>query len=136
MVRALTCTYVPRHPAQIDLSYGYSDYHFSWRHDGGKKYDAEAANYYCKSLGYGWQGVSIETPAEDELISKIIYQGHYLIILLYTLTYSIGNTLIDILFAACQTPTNDSFLPSSYRQSQVHLDQRLQERLQLCLAFW
>ncbi|XP_053651975.1 uncharacterized protein [Cherax quadricarinatus] len=58
----------------VDLSLEYSDYHFSWRHDGGKKYDWHTANYYCSSLGKGWQGVSIESPAEDKIISNIIYQ--------------------------------------------------------------
>nr|XP_053652017.1 uncharacterized protein LOC128702032 [Cherax quadricarinatus] len=55
--------------AKVDLSVGESDYHFSWRHDGGKKYDWHTANYYCSSLGKGWQGVSIETPEEDKIIS-------------------------------------------------------------------
>ncbi|XP_071535749.1 uncharacterized protein [Panulirus ornatus] len=57
----------------VDLSAGYSDYHFSWRHDGGKKYPWDKANYYCSSLGHGWQGVSIESRKEDKLISDIIY---------------------------------------------------------------
>ncbi|XP_071535752.1 uncharacterized protein [Panulirus ornatus] len=58
----------------VDLTEGYSDYHFSWLHDGHQKYDWEKANYYCSSLGQGWQGVSIETKEEDALISSIIYQ--------------------------------------------------------------
>nr|XP_053652010.1 LOW QUALITY PROTEIN: uncharacterized protein LOC128702022 [Cherax quadricarinatus] len=62
------------HGGQVDLSVGESDYHFSWRHDGGKKYDWHTANYYCYSLGKGWQGVSIETPEEDKIISGIIYK--------------------------------------------------------------
>ncbi|XP_069957503.1 uncharacterized protein [Cherax quadricarinatus] len=60
--------------AKVDLSVGESDYHFSWRHDGGKKYDWHTANYYCSSLGKGWQGVSIETPEEDKIISDVIYK--------------------------------------------------------------
>ncbi|XP_069188170.1 uncharacterized protein [Procambarus clarkii] len=58
----------------VDLSAGGSDYHFSWRHDGGKKYDWHSANYYCSSLGKGWQGVSIESHEEDKIISNVIYQ--------------------------------------------------------------
>ncbi|XP_071535748.1 uncharacterized protein [Panulirus ornatus] len=57
----------------VDLSAGYSDYHFSWRHDGAQKYPWQKAIYYCSSLGYGWQGVSIESHKEDKLISDIIY---------------------------------------------------------------
>nr|XP_045605163.1 uncharacterized protein LOC123762602 [Procambarus clarkii] len=62
--------------AKVDLSVGGSDYHFSWRHDGGKNYDGHSANYYCSSLGKGWQGVSIETPEEDKIISDIIYKDN------------------------------------------------------------
>ncbi|KAK8726973.1 hypothetical protein OTU49_009854, partial [Cherax quadricarinatus] len=58
----------------VDLSLEYSDYHFSWRHDGGRKYDWYTANYYCSNLGYGWKGVSIESYQEDKIISNIIYQ--------------------------------------------------------------
>lgn len=61
--------------SQVDLKFGGSEYHFSWRHDNGKKYDGYRANYYCSNMGKGWQGVSIETPEEDEIISKIISRG-------------------------------------------------------------
>ncbi|XP_042893102.1 pulmonary surfactant-associated protein D-like [Penaeus japonicus] len=56
----------------VDYSGAGSDYHFSWRHDGGRKYAWEAANQYCASLGRGWTGVSIETHEEDRTISSII----------------------------------------------------------------
>ncbi|XP_042235050.1 C-type lectin galactose-binding isoform-like [Homarus americanus] len=62
---------------QVDLSLHNSDYHFSWRHDGGKKYDWYSANKYCANLGPGWFGVSIETHEEDKYISQII-AGDYL----------------------------------------------------------
>lgn len=63
--------------AQVDLTYGYSDYHFSWRHDYGRKYDWQNANYYCNSLGYGWQGISIESYDEDAALDNVLYQGQY-----------------------------------------------------------
>ncbi|XP_045604979.2 uncharacterized protein [Procambarus clarkii] len=58
--------------ALVDLSSQYSDYHFSWRHDGGKEYPWEQAIYYCTSLGPGWQGVSIETIFESKIINNVI----------------------------------------------------------------
>ncbi|KAG7157034.1 C-type lectin lectoxin-Lei1-like 3 [Homarus americanus] len=64
-------------PIQVDSTWGNSDYHYSWCHDGGKKYDWYSANQYCSSLGPGWQGVSIETHDENYYISQIISQ-HYL----------------------------------------------------------
>ncbi|XP_037801890.1 C-type lectin domain family 4 member F-like [Penaeus monodon] len=63
-----------QHYGLVDLRYGGSEYHFSWRHDGGRKYPWGAANSYCSNLGYGWQGVSIESYQEDKLISSIIGQ--------------------------------------------------------------
>ncbi|XP_042892943.1 C-type lectin domain family 4 member F-like [Penaeus japonicus] len=56
----------------VDLRYGGSEYHFSWRHDGGRKYQWGPANSYCANLGYGWQGVSIESHQEDKIISSVI----------------------------------------------------------------
>ncbi|XP_066987461.1 lectin-like [Macrobrachium rosenbergii] len=56
----------------VDKSYGGSDYHFSWRHDGGQNYEWGPANHYCAKLGPGWYGVSIESYDEDEFIDSII----------------------------------------------------------------
>ncbi|XP_066959243.1 snaclec 6-like [Macrobrachium rosenbergii] len=56
----------------VDQSYGGSDYHFSWRHDGGQKYEWGPANHYCAKLGPGWYGVSIESYEEDKFIDSII----------------------------------------------------------------
>jgi hypothetical protein len=53
-----------------------SEYHFSWRHDGSKTYTWDGANQYCRSLGSGWQGISIETREEDSLVSKAISGGN------------------------------------------------------------
>nr|XP_027223202.1 uncharacterized protein LOC113815309 [Penaeus vannamei] len=54
-----------------------SRYHFSWCHDGFKNYTQGNAILYCTSLGPGWDGVSIETPQEDQLLSQIV-GGHNL----------------------------------------------------------
>lgn len=57
---------------QVDLSILYSDYHFSWLHDGGSTYTWDKAAYYCKSLGQGWEGLSIETEAESKAAIEVI----------------------------------------------------------------
>ncbi|MPC82807.1 hypothetical protein E2C01_077491 [Portunus trituberculatus] len=59
---------------QVDFTYGYSDYHFSWVHDYGRKYDCYTARNYCRNLGYGWHGVSIESREEDSIIDSILYR--------------------------------------------------------------
>ncbi|XP_066959234.1 uncharacterized protein [Macrobrachium rosenbergii] len=56
----------------VDYSYRGSDYHFSWRHDGGQEYEWGPANHYCAKLGPGWYGVSIESYDEDKFIDSII----------------------------------------------------------------
>ncbi|ROT65941.1 hypothetical protein C7M84_016068 [Penaeus vannamei] len=43
-----------QHYGLVDLRYGGSEYHFSWRHDGGRKYQWGPANSYCSSLGNGY----------------------------------------------------------------------------------
>ncbi|XP_069977570.1 uncharacterized protein [Penaeus vannamei] len=66
---------VPQPPASgvaVDDRLDDSEYHFSWRHDGSKTYTWDGANQYCRSLGSGWQGISIETREEDSLVSKAI----------------------------------------------------------------
>ncbi|XP_037802013.1 L-selectin-like [Penaeus monodon] len=60
----------------VDLTFGGSDYHFSWRHDGGKNYPWDIANRYCANLGYGWQGVSIESYQEDKYISHVLEKDY------------------------------------------------------------
>nr|XP_053651968.1 loricrin-like isoform X1 [Cherax quadricarinatus] len=57
---------------QVHFTAGGSNYHFSWCVDGGQKYTWQQANGYCKSLGHGWTGVSMESLAEDQYISTII----------------------------------------------------------------
>lgn len=61
----------------MDATFGYSEYHGSWLHDKDGKYDWEGANYYCKNLGPGWRGVSIETKEESYFINDIIYKRKY-----------------------------------------------------------
>jgi len=61
---------------QVDDRLDDSEYHFSWRHDGSKTYTWDGANQYCRSLGSGWQGISIETREEDSLVSKAISGGN------------------------------------------------------------
>ncbi|XP_063611970.1 uncharacterized protein LOC134785537 [Penaeus indicus] len=56
----------------VHYSQGGSDYHFSWRHDGGRKYQWQHAIQYCSSLGHGWNGISIETHEEDGFVRSII----------------------------------------------------------------
>ncbi|ROT65260.1 mannose-binding protein [Penaeus vannamei] len=56
----------------LDYRQGGSEYHFSWRHDNGRKYPWEHAVRYCSSLGHGWSGISIETHEEDRSVSNII----------------------------------------------------------------
>ncbi|XP_071535756.1 uncharacterized protein [Panulirus ornatus] len=60
------------HGGHVDLSTSYSDYHFSWLHDGASKYTWDNAIHYCKSLGGGWQGVSIETDVESQVINEVV----------------------------------------------------------------
>lgn len=67
----------PTHPhrvysRRIDYTLGYSEYHFSWRHDGGHNYPWNQANAYCSQLGPGWEGVSIESVEEDKFISSVV----------------------------------------------------------------
>ncbi|XP_071536181.1 uncharacterized protein [Panulirus ornatus] len=57
---------------KVDLSTSYSDYHFSWLHDGASKYTWDNAIHYCKSLEGGWQGVSIETDVESQVINEVV----------------------------------------------------------------
>lgn len=61
--------------SQVDYRQGGSEYHFSWRHDNGRKYPWEHAVRYCSSLGHGWSGISIETHEEDRSVSNIITGG-------------------------------------------------------------
>ncbi|XP_069972562.1 uncharacterized protein [Penaeus vannamei] len=58
--------------SMVDVSQGGSDYHFSWRHDGGRMYEWAFGNQYCASLGKEWHGVSIESLDEDRRISSIV----------------------------------------------------------------
>lgn len=74
---ALASQYPICSPGVVDHQALGSRYHFSWCHDGFKNYTQGDAILYCTSLGPGWDGVSIETPQEDQLLSQIV-GGHNL----------------------------------------------------------
>ncbi|KAK3868649.1 hypothetical protein Pcinc_025973 [Petrolisthes cinctipes] len=57
---------------QADDNFGGKEYHFSWRHDGGRKYTGGGAHGYCSNLGGGWQAVGISSPNEGRYINGII----------------------------------------------------------------
>ncbi|KAA0199246.1 hypothetical protein HAZT_HAZT010800 [Hyalella azteca] len=61
----------------VDDRNGRSDYHFSWRHDGGRQYTGQGAAGYCRGLGGGWAAVSINSPNENAFVQKVI-QGERL----------------------------------------------------------
>ncbi|KAK7008558.1 Lectin C-type domain [Halocaridina rubra] len=56
----------------VDGTNGGSEYHYSWRHDGGRKYVHSGAVGYCNSLGGGWGPVSIESSGESSFINGVI----------------------------------------------------------------
>ncbi|KAK3867648.1 hypothetical protein Pcinc_026905 [Petrolisthes cinctipes] len=64
--------YMDRMTAHVDLRHHNSDYHYSWLHDGGTKYDWVGARHYCKGLGQGWYPVGISTYQENQAIKQII----------------------------------------------------------------
>ncbi|XP_042863224.1 uncharacterized protein LOC122247744 [Penaeus japonicus] len=74
---ALTSQYPICSPGLVDHEAFGSRYHFSWCHDGFQNYTQPSAINYCTSLGPGWNGVSIETAQEDNLLASII-GGHNL----------------------------------------------------------
>jgi len=64
----------PQQPSRVevdDRSWG-SEYHYSWRHDGNRKYTGEQAAQYCRGLGGGWQPISIESSEENDFVSIVI----------------------------------------------------------------
>ena len=62
-----------------DLTEGGSEYNFSWRHAGRHtKWGFGGAINYCRSLGGGWHGVSINSPSENNMINGIIGRGKLL----------------------------------------------------------
>ncbi|XP_045618994.2 uncharacterized protein [Procambarus clarkii] len=58
--------------AQADDTRGGSEYYFSWKHDGGKDYPANAAHSLCTGLGGGWQPVGISSEDELNYINGIV----------------------------------------------------------------
>ncbi|XP_063593326.1 uncharacterized protein LOC134770392 [Penaeus indicus] len=73
----LTSQYPICSPGVVDHQALGSRYHFSWCHDGFQNYTQDRAVAYCRALGPGWNGVSIETSQEDQLVSQIV-GGHNL----------------------------------------------------------
>ena len=61
----------------VDDRNGDSAYHFSWRHDGGRKYTGQQAWGYCRNLGGGWASVSINDAREDGYINRVIQGGKW-----------------------------------------------------------
>ncbi|XP_053635133.2 pulmonary surfactant-associated protein D-like [Cherax quadricarinatus] len=57
---------------QVDDTRGGSEYYFSWRHDGKRKYTGDAAARVCTSLGRGWYPVGISSQDEIIYISGIV----------------------------------------------------------------
>ncbi|RXG67115.1 hypothetical protein Avbf_09707 [Armadillidium vulgare] len=55
----------------IDHRDGGSEYHYSWRHDGGK-WEWNQANAYCRRLGQGWQLISINNGREFGLVDSAL----------------------------------------------------------------
>ncbi|XP_047492265.1 C-type lectin mannose-binding isoform-like [Penaeus chinensis] len=53
-------------------NHGGSQYHYSWRVDGGRKYTHGGAVGYCRQLGGSWQAVSIEDRSESDFINQVI----------------------------------------------------------------
>ena len=65
----------PRRDAPVDARRDGSEYHYSWRHDGGRKYTGQDAQLYCQRLGAGWQAVSLETRAESQWLNGVVIAG-------------------------------------------------------------
>ncbi|CAL4115889.1 unnamed protein product, partial [Meganyctiphanes norvegica] len=61
----------------VDDTFGGSEYHYSWRHDGNRKYTWGQANRYCRGLSGGWQPISIESAGENDFVTKVV-QGELL----------------------------------------------------------
>merc|ERR1712212_540271 len=55
-----------------DDSFGGSQYHYSWRHDGNQKYSAGGARSYCSRQSGNWKAVSIEDSSENSFITRVI----------------------------------------------------------------
>ncbi|XP_069999352.1 C-type lectin BML-1 [Penaeus vannamei] len=53
-------------------NHGGSQYHYSWRVDGGRKYTHGGATGYCRGLGGSWRPVSIEDGSESSFINGVI----------------------------------------------------------------
>ncbi|XP_064084331.1 asialoglycoprotein receptor 2-like isoform X2 [Macrobrachium nipponense] len=61
-----------RNAGGADGSNGGSEYHYSWLHDGGRKYVHGQAVGYCNALGGGWGPVAIESGGENSFINGVI----------------------------------------------------------------
>ena len=59
-------------PGAVDARRGGSEYHYSWRHDGGRKYSGRGAQVYCSRLGPRWQPVSVETQQESHWLNGVV----------------------------------------------------------------
>ena len=60
--------------APVDARRGGSEYHYSWRHDGGRQYRGHEALAYCRRLGGGWQAISVETQQESQWLNGVVAQ--------------------------------------------------------------
>lgn len=59
----------------VDDRNGRSEYHYSWRHDGGRDYTGQQAASYCRGLGGGWAAVSINSGNENTYVSRVVQGG-------------------------------------------------------------
>ncbi|XP_069945880.1 macrophage mannose receptor 1-like [Cherax quadricarinatus] len=58
--------------AAADATLGRSEYYFSWRHDGGRKYTGTEAARVCTSLGRGWQPIGISSREEIAFVISVV----------------------------------------------------------------
>ncbi|XP_069945879.1 uncharacterized protein [Cherax quadricarinatus] len=56
----------------VDATLGRSEYYFSWRHDGGRKYTGTEAARVCTSLGRGWQPIGISSGEEIAFVISVV----------------------------------------------------------------
>ncbi|KAK4292538.1 hypothetical protein Pmani_034707 [Petrolisthes manimaculis] len=56
----------------VDDALGEQVFHFSWCHDGGREYNWQGAANYCRSLGRGFQSVSLETSEKDSYMAALL----------------------------------------------------------------
>nr|XP_053635127.1 C-type lectin domain family 4 member F-like [Cherax quadricarinatus] len=57
---------------EVDATLGRSEYYFSWRHDGGRKYTGTEAARVCTSLGRGWQPIGISSREEIAFVISVV----------------------------------------------------------------